>query len=85
MAGKKTTQNIPENENKKAKFKRVCKPRVQKAIKAIRLIGFCANPNNYEFGKPEITAITKALTNEIAALQLKFETPNKQAEIKFEF
>lgn len=84
MAGKNTTQ-IPANENKKARFKRVCKPRVQKAIKAIRLIGFCANPNNYEFGKTEITAITKVLADETTALKNRFEKPAKQAEIEFDF
>lgn len=81
---KRTAQVIPENENKKARFKRVCKPRVQKAIKAIRLIAVCSS-NNYEYGKPEIAAIIKVLTKETAALQLKYEQPSKQEAPNFEF
>lgn len=80
----KAKSNIPKDENKKARFKRVCKPRVQKAIKGIRLIGLCAS-NNYESGKPEITAIVKALSHEVAALQLKYEQPTKTETIVFEF
>lgn len=82
--GKKSTQNIPKNESKKDRFKRVCKPRVQKAMKGIRLIGLCAS-NNYESDKKDVKAIMDALTKEVAALQLKFEQPTKTETIDFNF
>lgn len=85
MAKKATRrkQVIPKDESKAARFIRVVAPRVNKAVKAIRQIGFCAG-STYEYTPKQLEQITKELSaaqNEILA---KF-AGKKEAEGVFTF
>lgn len=64
--------NIPENETKNDRFKRVCGPRVVKALAAIQSIGKCAN-NNYEWSDEEFNKMKNALVNEVNNVLSRFE------------
>lgn len=69
MGKKKTT--IPENETKKVKFKRLCQPRVNKAIKAIELIGNCAGAG-YEYTPDDVALIIATLAKTLEQLSATF-------------
>lgn len=60
---------IPKDESKAARFIRVVTPRVNKAVKAIKQIGFCS-ASNYEYTSKQLDQIVIALDaaqNEIVA------------------
>jgi len=56
----RSKQSIPENESKADRFIRVVKPRINKAVKAINTIGFCAGAA-YEYTPQQVTQIMDAL------------------------
>jgi len=62
MAKKKARrkQVIPAEETKAERFVRVVTPRVNKAVKAIKQIGFCS-ASSYEYTSSQLEQITKAL------------------------
>jgi len=62
MAKKKVRrkQVIPAEETKAERFVRVVTPRVNKAVKAIKQIGFCSAAS-YEYTPEQLKQITKAL------------------------
>jgi len=62
MDKKKT--NKPLNESKSDCFKRVVVPRVDRAVKAISLVGSCTG-SAYEYGPKEVAAIVKTLTESV--------------------
>lgn len=68
---KKTDKPTVVKESKFIKFKRVCTPRVKKAIKAIRLIGNCST-KAYAYNKEQTDKIIQALVDEVSALNNKF-------------
>ena len=74
MAKKKTRRggDIPLNETKADRFKRVVTPRVSKAMKAIQVVGFCAGAT-YEYTATQTEKIIDSLTREIDKLRNKFE------------
>jgi len=58
-------QAIPKDESKADRFKRVVAPRVSKAVKAIRQIGFCAGAS-YEYTPEQLKQIQEALDKSFA-------------------
>lgn len=83
---KKTTrrkQVIPADESNAGRFVRVVKPRVDKAIKAISLIGYCAGVG-YEYTPEQVQQIHNALSAALENLCDKFEAkPSAQAGFTF--
>lgn len=78
--GKKTP---PKEETKNQRFQRVVLPRVQKALKAIQLIGNCAG-SGYECSDTEAAQMFNALTDAVNSAQEKFMRKSvSQAEFKF--
>ena len=71
MAKKKT--NVPKNETKQAKFKRLVEPRVSKAINSIELIGNCAG-GAYEYTESDVADIMVALQASVEKLQKTFDS-----------
>ena len=73
MAKKKNsrTQAIPENESKADRFKRVVTPRINKAVKAIEVIGFCGG-SSYEYTPKQVEQISEALFAAIAKMADSF-------------
>lgn len=57
---KRRKQVIPKEETKSERFVRVVTPRVNKAVKAIKQIGFCSAAS-YEYTSKQIEQIMKAL------------------------
>lgn len=74
MAKKKARrrQTINKDESKSERFVRVVTPRVSKAVKAIKVIGYCAG-TAYESTPEQVAQITSALQIAIRVLVGKFE------------
>lgn len=68
----KRKSRIPENETKAQCFKRVVEPRVNRAIKAIALVGSTSG-NAYEYSKADVDAIMYVLSNAVVAIRKRFE------------
>lgn len=64
---KRKTQSIPKDESKTDRFIRVVTPRVNKAIKAIKQIGYCAGAS-YEYTPQQAARITTELLNTVEGL-----------------
>ena len=78
-------ENKPKvKESKSETFIRIAKPRVEKILKSLRVLGNCANRNNYEYTSEQIESIGLALTNALNETITKF-TPSKQEQESFEF
>lgn len=75
--------SIPTDESKSERFVRVVTPRVKKALKSIKTIGFCAS-NNYEFTSSQVGQISDALAAAHKAMVDCFEKRDVVAE-EFEF
>jgi len=72
---KATGRNRPE-ESKSDRFKRVVTPRVNKALKAISLVGNQSGAA-YEYTPKEIITIVTALTAAVRAVQDQFNAQGK--------
>lgn len=70
---KRSKQPIPAEETKAARFVRVVKPRINKAIKSIKVIGYCAG-STYESTPEQQAEILGVLSDAVNALAAKFET-----------
>lgn len=68
---KKNREPIPKDESKVVKFKRVCTPRLRKALKAISLIGNCST-KDYAYSKEQIDKIEESLTNAVVSVCNQF-------------
>lgn len=64
----KRKKEVPAEETKAQRFKRVIEPRVNKAIKAIRLVGSVSG-STYEHTNEQAAAIVTALQTEIDAVE----------------
>lgn len=64
-------QNIPKDETKAARFVRVVTPRIDKAGKAISVIGFCAG-SSYDYTDEQVNQIIERLRDALDALTAKF-------------
>jgi hypothetical protein len=73
-------------ENDRQKFVRLANARVNKAIKAIGLVGNLSNKSNYAYTKADIEQIFRALTAEIKSCRSRFEneTGNTEGAFKIE-
>lgn len=71
-------QNVPKDETKRDRFKRIVEPRVRKAMKAIRLIGNCSG-TAYEYTTNDVINIEAALQKEVEQLDSRFTSKGKAA------
>lgn len=74
-------QSISKDETKSERFSRVVTPRVNKAIKAIKVIGYCTG-SSYEYTPMQSAEIIKVLAKAVDSLNDRFE---KKAELQEEF
>lgn len=70
MAKKKNT--IPKDESKRDKFKRVFTPKMNKAVKSIRLLGNAAN-SSYAPTDDDKANILSTLRKEVESLESRLE------------
>jgi hypothetical protein len=68
------------SESKAAKFKRLSAPRIQKAAKAIDLLGNLANTSSYEYTPEDIEKMFSYLQKQLDDVKAKFETSTKKFE-----
>ena len=79
MAKRKT--NVPKDESKHDKFKRIVEPRVRKALKTIRLIGNCSGLA-YEYSAGDVSNIIASITKEVEQLEARYQSKGV-ADIEF--
>lgn len=69
------------NESKHDRFLRLATARTQAAIDKIRILGNCANRDNYEYTDAEANKIIRALEEEVRALKLQFTTGKSEKRV----
>lgn len=80
---KRKRKQLPKDETKADRFIRVVTPRVAKALKAIRVIGFCSGPA-YDFTTEQAEELGTALLREVDVLLKRFAgSGQKQEEFSF--
>lgn len=78
-----TRQSIPKDESKSDRFIRVVTPRINKAIKSIKVIGYCAS-STYEYTPQQVAKIVSVLQDAINAIDDKFaKRTDKAGEFAF--
>jgi len=81
---KKDKKMVIVKESKEQMFIRIAIPRVQKILRSYRILGNCANRNNYAYSQEQVdkisTTLIKALENTIAKFQ-----KSKEAMESFKF
>jgi len=70
----------PENETKAERFVRVVRPRVNKAVKAISVIGYCAG-TAYESTPEQVSQIVETLRKAVDVTSSKFTTKPKETSV----
>jgi ABC-type Fe3+-hydroxamate transport system substrate-binding protein len=60
------------NNSKNERFKRIASARTNKILEQIRLLGNCANKNNYSYSEEEVKKIFAAIESELKATKSKF-------------
>lgn len=70
---KRSRVQIPEKESKADRFIRVVTPRVVRAMKSIRVIGYCSGAA-YDFTPQAVEQIVDALANELKVMGDKFSS-----------
>lgn len=71
------------SETDREKFVRLATARVNKAIKAIQVIGNLSNRSNYSYDQADVEKIFRALTAEIKTCRQKFEAGSSQSDGQF--
>jgi hypothetical protein len=66
-------------EEDREKFVILANSRVNKAIKAIHLIGNLSNRSNYDYTDEDVHKIFRALNEEITACKRRFELASKKS------
>ena len=67
-------------ESKAELFIRLAKPRTQKVLKAMKILGNCSNRNNYEYTESQIDSISNAIENAVIDLLQKFKTKDSEID-----
>jgi hypothetical protein len=73
-------------ETDREKFVRLATTRVNKAIKAIRIVGNLSNRSNYSYTDADVERIMRALSNELKTCRQRFsaERPGDEGDFKLE-
>lgn len=72
-----------ENETKRERFERVAVARTNKILDMIRLLGNCANKNNYEYTEEDVKKIFAAIEQELKNSKMKFNVQNDGKDERF--
>lgn len=68
---------------KRDNFVRLAEPRVNKALKAIQVIGNLANKSNYDYTEEDIKAIVAALNQALSEMKSRFKNDGVGTEKEF--
>ena len=69
---------------KRQKFISLAEKRVTRAIKDIRLVGNLSNRSNYDYEQKDVRRILRALKQEVADLERRFESPGRADDVIFQ-
>jgi hypothetical protein len=69
-------------EEKRERFIKVAENRTNKILKTIKLLGNCANKNNYDYTEDEIKTIFNAIEQEVKKAKLKFDNSSEKEVFK---
>ena len=69
-------------DDRKSKFKKLAEKRVNKTLKSIQLIGNLSNRGNYEYSQEEVSAIFKAIRQELQIAESRFKINKKSDKFK---
>ena len=67
-------------ESKAELFIRLAKPRTQKVLKAMKILGNCSNRNNYEYTESQVDSISNAIENAVIDLLQKYKTKDSEID-----
>ena len=67
-------------ESKAELFIRLAKPRTQKVLKAMKILGNCSNRNNYEYTESQVDSISNAIQNAVIDLLQKFKPKDSEID-----
>lgn len=70
-----------ENE-KKDRFKRLASSRTNGVLRALKVLGNCANRSAYEYTEEEVGKIFAEVDKKVREIKGKFTFPNKEKEFK---
>ena len=70
---KEERKDLNKTESKVVKFKRVVTPRVNKALKAISLVGNCAT-KDYAYSQEDASKIVNAMHDAVQSVSKRFST-----------
>ena len=70
-------------ETDRAKFIRLANARVNKALKAIQLVGNLSNRSNYSYVGADVDKIFRVLNAELKACRQRFDQRSESAEADF--
>ncbi len=70
-------------DKKRDKFRELASNRTDKALEAIERIGNLSNRQLYQWDANEVRKIVKALRDEVAKVEARFETPNTRRRDRF--
>jgi len=68
---------------KREKFRELASSRTDKALEAIERIGNLSNRQLYEWEEGEVRKVIKALRDEVAKVEARFEAPNTRRRDRF--
>lgn len=68
---------------KRDKFRELASNRTDKALEAIERIGNLSNRQLYEWDPSEVRKIVKALRDEVAKVEARFEAPSTRRRDRF--
>ena len=75
MANKKVRkkQEIPENESKTEKFKRVANPRIKKILVSLERVKGMVASSNYDISEEDLNKIISAFEKELTGIKTAFD------------
>lgn len=63
-----------EKSSKRERFKRLASRRTNNVLKALKVLGNCANTSAYEYTNNEVDTIFNAVDKQLRAVKNKFQT-----------
>ncbi len=73
-----------KKENKGQTFLRIAKPRVERVLKSLRILGNCSNRSIYDYNQEQIGKMFKTIRDSLNIIEAKF-SKTKQEQESFDF
>ena len=84
MSKKPNAKNPTIKDTKAELFIRLGTPRIEKVLKALRILGNCSNKSNYEYSNEQVDKMSITLSKALEKTILKFhDTKKEQESFKF--